>query len=86
LRGKGSRRAENAYLTPKLQAVGRESPSPPLSLRKGEGERHVLLAAGSAVTFSAFSWIFQDFAPFIQFYIHIERKKERNLLQRDQSR
>jgi hypothetical protein len=49
--GKVTREVENAYQTPKLRAVGRESPSHLLSLRKGEGKRHVLLAAGPAASF-----------------------------------
>ncbi len=46
---------KNEYQTPKLRAVGRESPSPPLFLRNGERKRHVLLAAGPAASFGTFS-------------------------------
>ena len=51
-----SRRSEKAYQAPKIRAVERESPPPPLFLKKGEGERHVLLAAGPAASFGKFSW------------------------------
>ncbi len=71
LRGKVSKRAENAYQTPKLRAVGRESPPPPLSLKKGERKRLVLLAAGPATACGTFSWVFShlvytdsDMSPF----------------------
>ncbi len=44
--GKVSREAGNAHQTPKFGAEGGQSPSPPPSLRKGEGKRRVLLATG----------------------------------------
>ena len=52
---KVSREAENAYQTPKFGAGGRQSPPPPLSLRKEEGKRRVLLATGPAASFGTFS-------------------------------
>ncbi len=48
--GKVSREVENAYRTPKFGAEEGQSPSSPLSLRKGEGKRRVLLATGSAAS------------------------------------
>jgi hypothetical protein len=45
-----SRRAKNAYHTPNFRSVERKAPSSPLSVRKGEGKRHVL-------SFGTFSWI-----------------------------
>jgi len=50
------RRTENSYQAPKLQAVGRESPPSPLSLKKGDRKMHVVLAAGPAASFGTFSW------------------------------
>ncbi len=48
--GKVSRKAGNAYQTPKFGAEGGQSPSPPLSLWKGEGKRRVLLATVPATS------------------------------------
>ena len=45
---KGSRRISFAWLSTKLRSVERHQPSPPLSQRKGEGKRLVLIAAGPA--------------------------------------
>ena len=53
---KVSREAENAYQTPEFGAEGRQPPPPPLSLKKGEGKRLVLLTAGPAAAFGTFSW------------------------------
>jgi hypothetical protein len=67
LKRKVSRGAKNAYQTLKLRAVGWESPPPPLSLKKGEGKRLVLLAAGPAVVFGTFSWILYFFISSIMY-------------------
>jgi hypothetical protein len=62
-----SRRVENAYHTPNFRALEREAPFPPLSMRKGEGKRHVLLAAGPATSFGTFSGFFP---PLIKYGFH----------------
>jgi hypothetical protein len=48
--------SENAYQAPKLREMGRQLPPSPLFLRKGEGKKHILLAAGPATSIGAFSW------------------------------
>jgi hypothetical protein len=55
-KGKVSRNSKNAYQTPKLRAVWRQSPTPPISIGKGEGKKHDLLAAGPAGSIGTFSW------------------------------
>ncbi len=47
---KGSRRVSFARQSTKLRAMERHQSSPPLSQRKGEGNRLVLLAAGPAAS------------------------------------
>ncbi len=51
-----SRRAKNSYQASQLRTSGRKSPPSSFSLRKGEGKRRVILAAGPATSFDTFYW------------------------------
>ena len=57
---KGSRRMSFACPSTKLRAVERHQPSPPLSQRKGERNRLVLLAAGPAESIFVKWYVFLD--------------------------
>ncbi len=60
-RQKGSRKMSFARPSTILRSVERHQPSPPLSQRKGEEKRLVLIVAGPAESIfvkSTFSWIF----------------------------
>ena len=50
---KRSRKMSFARPSTKLRSIERHQPSPPLSQRKGEGKRLVLIAAGPAEFFSS---------------------------------
>jgi hypothetical protein len=49
-----------AWPSTKLRAIERHQPSPPLSQRKGEGNRLVLLAAGPAESIFVKWYVFMD--------------------------
>ncbi len=57
---KGSRKMSFAWNSTKLRAIERHQPSPPLSQRKGEGKRLVLIAAGSAESIFVKRYVFLE--------------------------
>ena len=63
---KGSRRMSIARPSTKLRSIERHQPSPPLSQRKGEGKRLVLIAAGPAESIFVKS-TFSSMAPRVMF-------------------